>query len=225
MVGATLGAGVGRYQGLHGLIIDALLSVRIVVASGELVTASSTENSDLFWAIRGAGANFGIITYATYKIADLTNRGQVLNADFRFPVSKNESVWSILKTLNDNTLPAPASILLIMVYDPNYGGVCALVSPFAPSKHLFVSYTPTCPPLKFTLIAKTGKHNSKRRLRRPRTNRPSALQTLLRSRPARAKRVRGALEQVRQNHALRPRRRVLPRRRQPQPLRLGHQDL
>lgn len=132
MVGATLGAGVGRYQGLHGLIIDALLSVRIVVASGELVTASSTENSDLFWAIRGAGANFGIITYATYKIVDLTNKGQVLNADFRFPVSKNESVWNILKTLNDNTLPAPASIFSIMNYDPNFGGVCILISPPSP---------------------------------------------------------------------------------------------
>ena len=122
MVGATLGAGVGRYQGLHGLIIDALLSVRIVTAAGDLITASSTENSDLFWAIRGAGANYGIITHATYKIADLTNRGQVLNADMRFPASKNESYWNLLKSF-ESSLPAPASLFTLYNYDPAYGGV------------------------------------------------------------------------------------------------------
>lgn len=122
MVGATLGAGVGRYQGLHGLIIDALLSVRIITASGELITASNIENSDLFWAIRGAGANFGIITYATYRITDLTNKGQVLNADMRFPASKNESYWELLRSF-ESSLPAPASLFTLYNHDPAYGGV------------------------------------------------------------------------------------------------------
>lgn len=48
VVGATLGAGVGRFQGIHGLLIDALLPVRLVIAKGRIITASATENSDLF---------------------------------------------------------------------------------------------------------------------------------------------------------------------------------
>ena len=122
-VGATLGAGVGRYQGLHGLVIDALLSVRLITASGDLITVSNTEHSDLFWAIRGAGANFGVITYATYRIADLTNQGQVLNADMRFPMSKNESYWKLLQSFQ-SSLPAPASLFTLVNYDTTYGGVC-----------------------------------------------------------------------------------------------------
>ncbi|KAK4981117.1 hypothetical protein LTR28_005260 [Elasticomyces elasticus] len=54
-VGVTLGAGVGRLQGEFGLLIDALKSVRMVTAEGKLITVSATENSELFWGIRGAG--------------------------------------------------------------------------------------------------------------------------------------------------------------------------
>lgn len=58
----TLGAGIGRYQGVFGLLIDSLVSVRLVTADGRLITVSATSNPDLFWAIRGAGSNFGIST-------------------------------------------------------------------------------------------------------------------------------------------------------------------
>ncbi|KAK7946046.1 FAD-linked oxidoreductase afoF [Apiospora aurea] len=61
-IGATIGAGVGPMQGLHGLMIDSLRSVEMVTPAGDVVTASKTENPDLFWAVRGAGANFGIVT-------------------------------------------------------------------------------------------------------------------------------------------------------------------
>lgn len=65
--GATLGARVGRYQGLHGLILDALLSVRLVTATGDIIPVSATEHSDLFWGLRGAGLNFGIVVSAIKK--------------------------------------------------------------------------------------------------------------------------------------------------------------
>ncbi|KAI0876619.1 hypothetical protein GGS24DRAFT_216948 [Hypoxylon argillaceum] len=98
VVGATLGGGIGPLQGLHGLVADALISVRIVTANGDALTASESENRDLFWAIRGAGANFGIIVSATYRIFDSTNGGNALAADFLFPASENISVFRAMES-------------------------------------------------------------------------------------------------------------------------------
>lgn len=62
IAGLTLHGGVGHLRRKHGLSIDNLLSVDIVTADGRLRRASATENEDLFWAVRGAGSNFGVVT-------------------------------------------------------------------------------------------------------------------------------------------------------------------
>ena len=62
IAGLTLHGGVGHLRRKYGLSIDNLLSVEIVTADGQLSTASATENDDLFWAVRGAGSNFGVVT-------------------------------------------------------------------------------------------------------------------------------------------------------------------
>jgi FAD/FMN-containing dehydrogenase len=62
IAGLTLHGGMGHLRRKHGLSIDSLLSVDIVTADGELRRASATENEDLFWAVRGAGSNFGVVT-------------------------------------------------------------------------------------------------------------------------------------------------------------------
>jgi FAD/FMN-containing dehydrogenase len=59
-------------QGKHGFAADNLLSARVVTAEGKAVTASATENSDLFWALRGAGHNFGIVTSFELKTYDVS---------------------------------------------------------------------------------------------------------------------------------------------------------
>jgi FAD/FMN-containing dehydrogenase len=62
IAGLTLHGGVGHLRRKYGLSIDNLISVDIVTADGQLRRASATENEDLFWAVRGAGSNFGVVT-------------------------------------------------------------------------------------------------------------------------------------------------------------------
>lgn len=122
MIGATIGAGVGPYQGLHGLVIDALRSVRLVTASGDIVTASDKENPDLFWAVRGAGANFGVITSATYEIFDAPNKGNVVLAEFAYPGSVNGSLWKLLESW-DKTYAKEMGLTMSASYDQKTGKV------------------------------------------------------------------------------------------------------
>ena len=67
IAGLTLHGGVGHLRRKHGLSIDSLLSVDIVTADGRLRRASATENEDLFWAVRGAGSNFGVVTSFEFR--------------------------------------------------------------------------------------------------------------------------------------------------------------
>ena len=71
--GLTLGGGYGWLTNAYGLTIDNLLEVEFVLADGTIVTASETNNPDLFWAARGAGACFGVATSFTYKAYDQKN--------------------------------------------------------------------------------------------------------------------------------------------------------
>lgn len=118
MVGLTLGGGIGRQQGTDGLVLDALLSARVVTASGQVLEASQTSNPDLFWAIRGAGQNFGIVSSATYQLHPLT--GTFTSIDLAFPAHLNSSYFHALAEFNLSEKWAIASYIF---YDNATGEV------------------------------------------------------------------------------------------------------
>ncbi len=83
--GLTTGGGIGFMARKYGLAIDNLVSAEVVTANGEIVTASLTKHQDLFWAIRGGGGNFGIVTEFTFNLAPV---GQILGGDLLLPATR-----------------------------------------------------------------------------------------------------------------------------------------
>jgi FAD/FMN-containing dehydrogenase len=71
IAGLTLGGGIGWLMRKYGLVSDNLVSVDIVTADGQFLTASESENADLFWAVRGGGGNFGVVTSFEYRLHEL----------------------------------------------------------------------------------------------------------------------------------------------------------
>jgi len=85
IAGLTLGGGYGWLAGKYGLACDNLLSVDMVTADGRSVTASESENVDLFWGVRGGSGNFGVVTSFEYKLYPV---GPVFGGMVLYPLSK-----------------------------------------------------------------------------------------------------------------------------------------
>jgi FAD/FMN-containing dehydrogenase len=89
MVGLTTGGGYGSLTSRYGLALDNLLGAEVVLADGRLVHCDEHENSDLFWALRGGGGNFGVVTSMRVRLHPIR---QVLAGMMLFPWSEAESV-------------------------------------------------------------------------------------------------------------------------------------
>ncbi|KAK0665929.1 hypothetical protein QBC41DRAFT_349178 [Cercophora samala] len=114
--GATLGGGVGRLQGLHGLAMDNVRKVRLALWNGTIIEASDKVNKDLFWALRGAGQNFGVVIETTYQTYPAVNGGKHYEANLAFGVDK---VKAVIDTMNSLVpLPAPLSLILVGSVNP-----------------------------------------------------------------------------------------------------------
>jgi FAD/FMN-containing dehydrogenase len=102
--GLTLGGGTGYLSRHYGLTIDNLLEVEMVLADGSRVTANNTENADLFWAVRGGGGNFGVVTSFLFKANPVQT---VYGGPMFWPL---EQAADILHFWQDFILKAPNNI-------------------------------------------------------------------------------------------------------------------
>ncbi|KAH8672906.1 hypothetical protein BGZ60DRAFT_373699 [Tricladium varicosporioides] len=125
--GATLGGGIGPYSGLHGPMSDSLRSVEIVTGNGELLNVSSTQHPDLFYALKGAGFNYGVATSLVYKIFPATNGGQAMLAQMIFPGAVNESVWGLARSFAGSQ-PKELAISLDARYFATMGGMVIIAN-------------------------------------------------------------------------------------------------
>ena len=101
IAGLTLGGGQGWLASKYGFTIDNLLSVDIVMADGRLLTASATQHEDLFWAMRGAGHNFGVVTSFEYRLHPVST---VLGGMVVHPVDR---VTDVLRFYREFTADLP----------------------------------------------------------------------------------------------------------------------
>ena len=92
IAGLTLGGGVGWICRKHGLSVDNLLSADVVTADGKFLTASATENQDLFWGLRGGSGNFGVVTSFEYQLHPVGP--DVLAGLLVYPLEKAKEVLS-----------------------------------------------------------------------------------------------------------------------------------
>ena len=103
--GLTLGGGSGYLSRRFGMTLDNLISAEIVTAEGKIVTARETENQDLFWAVRGGGGNFGVVTSFKFKLHEVGP--QVLSYQAFYPFEDSEEV---LKFYREFMQTAPAEL-------------------------------------------------------------------------------------------------------------------
>jgi FAD/FMN-containing dehydrogenase len=87
--GLTLGGGIGYLSRKYGLSCDNLISAEVVTADGEVVTASERSNDDLFWALRGGGGNFGVVTTFEYRLHPVA---EIYGGPIAYPVDRAEEV-------------------------------------------------------------------------------------------------------------------------------------
>jgi FAD/FMN-containing dehydrogenase len=97
VAGLSLGGGMGRLQRRYGLTVDNLVSVDLVTADGSLLHVSEDENADLFWGIRGAGPNFGVVTSFEFRLHEVGPR--VTNGSVVYPIERAREMVGVFSEL------------------------------------------------------------------------------------------------------------------------------
>ncbi|KAJ4214292.1 hypothetical protein NW759_010310 [Fusarium solani] len=161
LMGVALGGGHGTLQGHYGLLTDQIVAARVVLANGKAVTVSKIKNSDLFWALRGAGHNFGIVTEVTYKVYDAPAKDNWLVKTFIYLPDQIGAFYEVankaiangygvdrqpagmlvasLYTIVPNVDPNTPVLLFLMVYDGSEKEMAPHAKPYLDLKPVFNS--------------------------------------------------------------------------------------
>jgi FAD/FMN-containing dehydrogenase len=123
IAGLTLGGGQSWLSSKYGFAIDNLLSVDIVTADGTLRTASATQNDDLFWGIRGAGHNFGVVTSFEYRLHPV---GPVLGGLVLYPIAQAKEVLRFWRAFTASQ-PDELQTWAVILTGPDGSQVIALI--------------------------------------------------------------------------------------------------
>ena len=124
IAGLTLGGGLGWLMCKHGLALDNLLSAEIVTAEGKVLPASAEENSDLFWALRGGGGNFGVATSLEYRLHAVGPT--IIGGLIAYPF---EQAREVLRFFRDTTQSLPDDMMAVagFIHAPDGAKLAAMV--------------------------------------------------------------------------------------------------
>ncbi|KAI0467584.1 hypothetical protein F4859DRAFT_506722 [Xylaria cf. heliscus] len=126
-LGAALGGGYGNLMGTYGFAVDNILSLRVVTADGTLRTVTAQSDPDLFWALRGAGPNLGIVTSATFKSTPATTADfTAWTGDLVFTEDKLEDVVQAVQDL----VLTPDMVIFMYLLADSTGTPAVVASPF-----------------------------------------------------------------------------------------------
>ena len=116
VAGLTLGGGVGRLQRRFGLTIDSLRAVELVTADGRLVRATADEEPELFWGLRGAGANFGIATSLEFELHPFS--GTLHRGVHVHPATDIHELWPVFREFAAAAPESIAAIFTVALAEP-----------------------------------------------------------------------------------------------------------
>ena len=133
VAGLTLGGGVGWLHNKLGLTIDSLLSAEVVTADGEVLTASETENPDLFWALRGGGGNFGVVTSFAFRLHPV---GEVIGG---ITIHDAKDARSVLEFYQEFATTSPDDLTLMAIL------WTATLDPWVPNRNCVGNSSSGCP--------------------------------------------------------------------------------
>ncbi len=117
IAGLTLGGGLGWLSSKYGLTVDNLISADVVLADGRFLTASATENQDLFWGLRGASGNFGVVTSFEYQLHAVGPT--ILGGMVAYPLGKAKEV---LRSYREFSKAAPDELTIYAAFVNPPGG-------------------------------------------------------------------------------------------------------
>ena len=120
VAGLTLGGGLGWLMGKHGMAVDNLISAEVVTASGEIIRASANNHPDLFWAIRGGGGNFGVLSEFEFQLHPVGP--MVVGGLVAYPFEAARDVLRFYRDFTAN-LPDETTAMAGLLHAPDGSGV------------------------------------------------------------------------------------------------------